>query len=194
MTLAQDLRSNVLRVPNTGAPEPLRHYCPNVRCGARLKRPTRNPRDAFCCAGCFRSYYRGRCLVCERPFKRKTERRQVCDRSQCRHEFQRHRERFEGARYPTSGLGHNGVRSANKTGLKIDDRDGRAFRLVAGPDLSAVGFRLATLPPYSHLPRPALIRRHSSPLNVLGGYRFSDAPRVPRIYVNWFAGKRGRNA
>jgi hypothetical protein len=82
------------QLPALVAPGQLRHHCRNPRCGGKLQRPTNNRLDAFCCRGCFDSYYRSRCLVCEQPFRRKTERRQVCNRSKCRHEFQRHRERF----------------------------------------------------------------------------------------------------
>jgi hypothetical protein len=67
--LAQDVRSGVSLLPKTGGLG-LRHYCRNVRCGAKLKKPADNPRDAFCCVGCFESYFRNRCLVRERPFKR----------------------------------------------------------------------------------------------------------------------------
>ncbi len=166
-----------------------RRRCRNPRCGAKLKRPADNPREAFCCAGCFEYYFRGHCLVCERPFKRKTERRRVCSRSKCRHEFQRHRARFLGARYPTSGLGHNGLGSAHSTGLKTRTLGGRPFHKVAGPGWSVDSLRLASLPPYLHLPSPRLIGRHSSPVNLLGGYHFPDAPIVipvaGRLYPSW---------
>jgi hypothetical protein len=47
-------------------PEPLevhpagfiRRRCRNPRCSARLKQETDNPRDAFCCVGCFDQSYR----------------------------------------------------------------------------------------------------------------------------------------
>jgi MT-A70 len=90
------------------AQHPIRHRCRNVRCGSKLKAPTDDARDAFCCAACFGSYFRSRCRVCERPIDRKTDRRLVCKHSKCRHEFQRHPERFSGPRYPGVVLGHNG--------------------------------------------------------------------------------------
>jgi hypothetical protein len=132
--------SNLVR---PGAP---RYYCRNPRCGLKLNQPADNPRDAFCCQGCFNSHYRSRCLVCERLIDHKTTRRQVCGRSKCRHELQRHRERFEGTRYLASVLGHNASRSAHFTGLKNGDGDSRPFRQIAGPKLSSTSFWLATLP------------------------------------------------
>jgi hypothetical protein len=195
MTLAIEVdRARFSPLPGT------RHHCRNPRCGAKLKPAVENPRDAFCCAGCFGAYYRGRCLVCERPFKRKTRRRQVCDRQQCRGQFRRHRERFLGARYLPSVLSHNGSGSADSTGLKIDDKAGRPFRIVAGPALSPAAFRLAALPlepsfaarieranagfadwlrksKYAAA-RRAQIKRHHPPVNVLGGYRFPGAPVI----------------
>src|SRR6516165_921120 len=205
---AQVLRGTaVTMVPSTVHPEApapatdgLRHRCRNPHCGLKLKRPVDNPRDAFCCRACFERFYRSRCLVCERPIERKTKRRQICNRSKCRHEFQRHRERFFSTRYQTSVLGHNGVGSAHSTGLKTGSKVGRPFRLVAGPALSSTSLRLAGLPLIPELAarleringnladqlrkakvavaRRAQLKRHHPPVNVLGGYHFLDAPVI----------------
>jgi hypothetical protein len=177
-----------------------RHRCRNSRCGAKLKPPTTNRLDAFCCSGCFESFYRSRCLVCEQLFSRKTERRLLCGRAKCKREFQRHPERFSVGRYIGSVLVPNGTRSAHSTGLKIGQKGDRPFCLVAGPKLSPTAFRLATLPldpdlaarvaranaPYFEAltkskraaTRKALIKRHHPPVNVLGGYCFPGAPVV----------------
>ena len=45
----------------------IRRRCRNSRCGGELNRETDNPRNAFCCRGCFDQHYRRCCLVCERP-------------------------------------------------------------------------------------------------------------------------------
>jgi hypothetical protein len=125
----------------------VRHRCRNPRCGAKLKRPTEDRLDAFCCQGCFDGFYRFRCLVCEQSIRQQPKRRRlVCTRSKCRHEFQRHRERFRGARYPTSVLGLNDARSAHFTGLKIGSLAGRPYRQIAGPELNPTSLRLASLP------------------------------------------------
>jgi hypothetical protein len=51
----------------------LRHYCRNPRCRMKLQAPVENEHRAFCCRGCFESFYRSRCLVCEEPMRRKTD-------------------------------------------------------------------------------------------------------------------------
>jgi hypothetical protein len=160
----------------------VRHHYRNPRCGAKLKVATDNPRDAFCCRGCERHFYRCRCRVCENLFSRKTGRRQVCGRSKCRHDFQRFPAQFFGARYPSEGLGHNGLRNPIKPGLKIGTESGRGFRVIAGPELSPEALRLATLPPFPALPRTSsapLIQRGTPPVNIVSGYRFPDAPTLP---------------
>jgi hypothetical protein len=65
----------------------LRHYCRNLRCGAKLKEPVENLRAAFCCRGCFNSYFRGRCLVCEQAYQRAAEHQKLCNRRKCRRDY-----------------------------------------------------------------------------------------------------------
>jgi hypothetical protein len=175
----------------------LRHRCRNPRCGVKLKAPIENARDAFCYPGCYESFYRSRCLVCERPFDRKTERKRVCNRSKCRHEFRRHPERFQPTRYRASVLDHNASGNARFTGLKTGQKSGRAWRKVAGPDLTEINFRIPLDPELVarlkkvhaaseaawrkaawHAKRRALIKHHTPPINVIGGYRFPDAPVI----------------
>jgi hypothetical protein len=43
----------------------LRHYCRNPKCRMRLPAPVSNAKEAFCTAGCYRSFYLHRCRVCE---------------------------------------------------------------------------------------------------------------------------------
>jgi len=188
----------------TPPPVPLigpRHRCRNPRCGAKLKRSTDNRRDAFCCSGCATSYFRNRCLVCERAFerKRKAEHQRFC-RPKCRKEFQRHPERFLG------GWGDVPVssRATPETSIKgpgfSPTKVGRPFRQVAGPELGPTALRLASLPldpelaarlERTHRPyvearvkarrkaaRAALIKRRTPPVNVLGGYQFPRALAV----------------
>jgi hypothetical protein len=61
-----------------------RHYCRNPRCRMRLKEPVANEREAFCARGCYRGFYRTRCLVCEGEMERKTERQLICGKRRCR--------------------------------------------------------------------------------------------------------------
>jgi hypothetical protein len=69
--------------------------------------------------------------------------------------------------------------------------DGQQWRQVAGPSLSPRSFHLATLPiepsTYAAYLRRAnrapenpstLFQRHSQPLNLIGGYRFPNAPDI----------------
>src|SRR5262245_8629281 len=186
----------------------LRHRCRNVRCGAKLGHPTDNLRDAFCCSGCATSYFRNRCLVCERAFerKRKAEHQRFC-RPKCRKEFQRHPERFLG------GWGDVLVssRATSETPIKgpgfSPTKVGRPFAQVAGPELSPTEFRLATLPldpefaarlerahrTYTEsrakakraAERKALIKRRTPPVNILGGYKFPGAPVVDLDPPEW---------
>jgi hypothetical protein len=62
----------------------LRRRCRNPKCRLKLPEPVSNEREAFCCRGCYRSFYRHRCLICEQPMERKTERQLVCGKRKCR--------------------------------------------------------------------------------------------------------------
>ena len=186
---------------STHTPTPLRHRCRNPRCGLKLRHgPTDNLRAAFCTASCFDSYFRRRCLVCERPIDRKSERRQLCGRERCRKQLQRHRDGFYPPWYQASVLSLNALGSADKTGLKNRSEAGRAPRQVAGPQLSQTSLRLASLPLDPELAarlerahrgyvearakakrkaeRAAQIKRRTPPVNVVGGYRFPNAPQI----------------
>jgi hypothetical protein len=179
---------------------PVRHRCRNPRCGAKLKPAVANPRDAFCRPGCFDSFYRRHCLVCERSIIRGSERQILCGRVKCKRDFQRHRERFEGTRYLHMVLVPNASRNPIKSGLKIGTLDGRPFAQIAGAELTPTSLRLATLPldpelvarlERAHRPfvealrkskraatRKAAIKRHHPPVNVVAGFRFPGAPAV----------------
>jgi hypothetical protein len=97
-------------------------------------------------------------------------------------------------------LGHNGSRSADKSGLKTGQKSGRPFRIVAGPNLSPTSFRLASLPldpefaarlDRAHasyfkaraearraVAAAAVIKPRDWPIDLLGGYRVPGARRV----------------
>ena len=62
----------------------LRHHCRNPRCRSKLSAPVSNEREAFCCRGCYSSFYLHRCLVCEAPLERTTGNRKVCRKAKCR--------------------------------------------------------------------------------------------------------------
>ena len=62
----------------------LRHYCRNPKCRSKLPVRVANEREAFCCQGCFNSFYLHRCRVCEAPIERKTGNQRVCRKAKCR--------------------------------------------------------------------------------------------------------------
>ena len=64
----------------------LRHSCRH--CRIKLAEPTENLRRAFCARGCYRSFYRSRCRVCETPIRRKNEQQKVCGK-ECKAELRR---------------------------------------------------------------------------------------------------------
>jgi hypothetical protein len=181
--------------------QPVRHRCRNVRCGAKLKVPTDNPRRAFCCDGCVESYFRSRCLVCERPFHRArgAEHRRFC-RARCRVEFNRHPERFSAHPSHASSL----LRGPSKTPIKDPGfrapKSGRPFAQIAGPKLSLRSLELASIPldpepaarlERAHRPyfealkksqqataRQALIKRRTWPVNIIGGQKLPGDTKV----------------
>lgn len=64
----------------------VRHYCRH--CRGKLEAPTANHRQAFDSKGCYRSFYRKRCLVCEDPIEQpKRGERLICRKSKCINAF-----------------------------------------------------------------------------------------------------------
>jgi hypothetical protein len=174
----------MLYTPNQPVPPQLRTRCRNPRCGTALKVPAANPRDAFCCKGCERAFYRSRCRVCEQLFSRKNERRIVCGREKCRYEFKRYSEQFYGVRYPSSPIAHNASRSAHFTGLKSGTKSDRGSRVIGPEDLRVPPKLPASKPDRAfreYIKREsakAVFQRDVPPLNVIGGYRFPGGPRI----------------
>jgi hypothetical protein len=123
----------------------VRRRCRNPRCGGKLRAETDNPRNAFCCRGCFEQYYRKLCLVCERPLRRKAEQQRFCS-PKCKFQFRRHQARFLGKWGPPlptlPGAQRTPPTSARKLGLKTDTKRDRPPRIVAGPaaDLHPLNF------------------------------------------------------
>jgi hypothetical protein len=107
-----------------------RHYCRNPRCRSKLPAPVSNPREAFCARGCHSSFYRKRCLVCEQPMERKTERQLVCGKRKCRSGLQA-RSSVTGY-LPSSGVVSPSKKPVNK-GLKVPLKPDRAssWRVIA---------------------------------------------------------------
>jgi hypothetical protein len=107
-------------------------------CKAKLPSPTANDNHAFCCAGCYRLFYRKRCVVCE------TERvrRLLCYRLECRSAYRGNRPKFT---FPGQGSGSVKERASNadKTGTK--NASALAWRAIAGPELTPTQLHCATV-------------------------------------------------
>ena len=166
-------------------PPQLRHRCRNPRCGGLLKNPTDDRRAAFCCEPCERAHFATRCIVCEAAIAKASRRRAVCWRSKCRHALQRHPGKYRlrvgqnaaktVSATPTAGLGHNAQENSAKSTLKTGTKSGRGYRIIAGPAADPINFgNWPELPK----PRKVLIGHTTPPVNVIGGYRFPDAPKV----------------
>jgi hypothetical protein len=123
----------------------LRKMCRNPRCGCKLPAPVSNPREAFCTRGCHSSFYRKRCLVCEEPMERKTERQLVCGKRKCRNALQAS---FDGGRYHVSSRTINPLKTSIKPGIKSSLKLDRAppWRVVAaGSPISANQYHCAVV-------------------------------------------------
>jgi hypothetical protein len=158
-----------------------RFYCRNPRCRSKLPAPVANPRDAFCARGCHASFYLRRCLVCEGPITRKRGDQKLCRKAKC-HSAWRARSGF-GRYAPLSA-----AKSAPKTPDFIDSKQAlepdRPWRIIAGPELTASAFHCATVGQWreanTHAQAPALIKRGDPPINIVGGYKFPNAPVIDR--------------
>jgi hypothetical protein len=100
-----------------------RHYCRNPRCRSKLPAPVENDHHAFCCRGCHSSFYWSRCLVCEEPIRRKSERQRFGSGHKiCEQEYRRFPRVYDlPTREPIANTVQRatGSRSAHSTGLKI---------------------------------------------------------------------------
>ena len=124
--------------------------CRNPRCRSKLPAPTDNPHKAFCSRGCHGSFYLSRCLVCEKDKPTKRANRLFCRRPKCKSEYRQNKPLFT---FPGTGqqIAPVGVRKPYKSGIKT-----------------------------RHFPtgNRCLIQPHHPPVNILGGYKFPDAPII----------------
>jgi hypothetical protein len=126
------------------------HSC--RRCRAKLSEPVSNQRSAFCCKGCYRLWYAAHCMACEGP---KTGRHgKECARELA--SIKRHGIMGKFAQKRRSAtLAPQNVEACSQTPIFIgstgQSKPTDRWRIVAGPELSATSFRLATLPPYTRI-------------------------------------------
>jgi len=132
----------------------LRHYCRNPRCRSKLKQPVENPRRAFCTRGCHSSFYHSRCLVCERPFARRTSRQEICKKGTCR-------SAFRGRRIVAGALSDAAFRCAT---------------IPLNPELVARLTRQHKQ--YYRAAAKGQVGPTDTPVNILGGFKFTNAPEI----------------
>jgi len=172
----------------------VRLRCRNPRCRSKLPAPVSNPREAFCTRGCHDSFYRHRCLICERPIEQpKRGKRVICKKAVCRKALRSNS--YHGP-YHRSFAAKSISNKADFIGLKEPLKPGRPWRIVAGPELSVSAFHCAEVggeeaveainrSNFKHWraadaksDEKTTIKRHHPPVNVLGGYKHSGAPVV----------------
>jgi hypothetical protein len=171
----------------------LRHHC--RRCRLKLKEPVENPRSAFCCRGCYRQFFAKRCLVCEKQIERTAGHQKLCRSVACRRGYRdivAHRiEGKFGAKPQCASDGASPSTNPIEIGVRGPEKADRPWRVVAGT-LSDTELRLATLPvdrvraaridrvnrEYWRDDSNTLIKRRHPPVNIVGGYRFPDAPNI----------------
>jgi hypothetical protein len=168
----------------------VRHRCRNVRCGAKLKTPVKDPREAFCCSGCFGAFYRSHCLVCEAALPKGPANREICRRAKCRQELRKYPHLYRSPK-----TGERPSRNAHFTGPKIVAKPGRPLRIVAGPAAGLDPINLA-IPLDSETAarirrahqrgstRAVLIGPHDWPINLIGGGDLEHRRPRPCALVN----------
>jgi hypothetical protein len=122
----------------------LRKMCRNPKCRSKLPAPVSNEREAFCCRSCYQSFYLHRCRVCEGPIEQKRDgRRVLCKKAACRNVFSR---TFAGGRYLTPSAPSYPSKTPDFIGPKEALKPDRAWRIIAGPALTASQLHCATAP------------------------------------------------
>jgi hypothetical protein len=162
----------------------VRHRCRNPRCQGKLARPTDTKRHAFCCDGCRAVFYKNRCVVCEAELSPGPANRQICRRKACRAEWRKFPQTYQGVKF-----GERPPRSTRKTGLKTGTKVGRPYRQIAGPGLSPISLRLASLPLDPEF--AARIRRANGRAHLIGPKDWSveliGGRRRGRVRCEFFA-------
>jgi hypothetical protein len=169
----------------------LRHRCRNSRCRSKLSEPTDSPHKAFCARGCHSQFYRRRCIVCEKELPAGRSDRRFCRKPSCRNEYRRNPVLYgapEPRTAPGAGSADLALRNPIKSGIKAGEESGRPWRIAAG-ELSGSALCCATVGGTEaveainrtnarHWRERCLINRDDPPVNILGGYKFPDAPAV----------------
>ena len=100
----------------------LRQRCRNQHCRSKLPAPVENHHHAFCTRGCFESFYRNRCLVCEDSMRRKRESQKLgSGHKLCEREYRKFPRvyDFPAHKVPKVQISDEGSRNAHSTGIKF---------------------------------------------------------------------------
>jgi hypothetical protein len=123
-----------------------RKRCRNPKCRSKLTTPVSNSREAFCARGCHSSFYRIHCRVCEAHIEQPKGggERFICKKSAC---FNAWNANSGFGCYPSLTKCQSDLRNTNKTGGgQKPHKPDRAWRIMAGPELTPGQFRAATVP------------------------------------------------
>jgi hypothetical protein len=173
----------------------LRRRCRNPKCRMKLRAAVGSPREAFCCRGCYNTFYLHRCHVCECAIEQPKNggQRLICKKARCRNAW---RARSGLGRYLTPSAASAIRKTHDSIEVQTAITPRRAWRIVAGPQLTAAELHYATVGAEEALEASrrtnarhwrdanikaearCLIKRNSPPVNVIGGYRFADAPEI----------------
>jgi hypothetical protein len=182
-------------------PQPSFQQCRNLKCSAWMV-AAENPRNQFCCSTCERGFFRTHCRVCSAPLpEHHTSRREVCDRRKCRNIFRYHLDVVFSRFYcpkPRSQYVHpkttpNAIKSSTKSKPFLPHFGARPWRPVTGPAIPEINLRIPLDPiaaagierglkPFreylNHTASLVQIQRRHPPVDVLGGYKFPNAPAI----------------
>jgi hypothetical protein len=155
---------------------PLRHHCRNPRCRMKLAEPADNERRAFCTPACHTSFYRRRCVVCEKELHPGPANRKLCKNATCQREYRRfpHVYQLGNVQQPLE----TPIKSGPETRLVTGQASATALRLASPPLDQATATRVARGNAKWKKDPKALFQRHTPPLNLIGGHRFADVPKL----------------
>jgi hypothetical protein len=143
-------------------------------------------REAFFVRGCHTQYYRKRCIVCEQPMERKRESQQLCKGRKCKSQFAALKAHFLLGRYHSCA---RRIKKPNKTGHFFVPQD----RPILAPGGGSGGGRASLCDPaddalnqadranrrhWVKAGSGALIQKRHTPINVIGGFKFANAPVI----------------
>ena len=129
----------------------MRKMCRNPKCRSRLPAPVSNEREAFCCRGCYQSFYLHRCRNCEQALPKtegKGRPRVICKKAKCKNtwgageSFGKYANSAD--RYPVSKNPEKCSESAANAGTK-PVKAAPWWRIVAGPALTPSQFHAPTV-------------------------------------------------